>query len=534
MTLRINDVKLHINQDKSKILDKIISMIRVKDLKIKSFKIVKESIDARDKNDIFFIYTIDINVDNEKVVLEKCKNLKINKVEETEYQYVANGEKALTSRPVIVGFGPCGIFCSLILAEMGYKPIILERGKEISKRAEDVIEFWNKGIINTKSNVQFGEGGAGAFSDGKLTTQIKDKRVEKVLGELVEAGASDNILYEQKPHIGTDVLRDIVIKLRNKIISLGGEVRFETQLVGYKEGKLLVEKNGQISEIEGEAVALAIGHSARDTFSMLNEIGIEIEQKPFSIGVRIEHPQEFINNAQYGKYASHERLGAAEYKVSYHCKDGRGVYSFCMCPGGYVIGASTEEGAVVTNGMSYNSRGHVNANSALLVDVGTQDFESTHPLAGIEFQRKWEKQAFEAGGRNYNAPAQLVSDFLRGKPSTKEGSVKPSFKPGVNFTDIRKCLPDFAADALKEALPEISKRIPGFAYGDAVLTGVETRSSSPVRIVRNENFESNISCFYPAGEGAGYAGGIVSAAVDGIKVAEKIAAKFSKEQIINL
>ena len=304
--------------------------------------------------------------------------------------------------------------------------------------------------------------------------------------------------------------------------------------MGYKEGKLIIENKGLISELESNTVALAIGHSARDTFSMLNDIGIEIEQKPFSIGVRIEHPQEFINNAQYGKYAIHERLGAAEYKVSYHCKEGRGVYSFCMCPGGYVIGASTEEEAVVTNGMSYNNRGHVNANSALLVDVSTQDFESSHPLAGIEFQRKWEKLAFEAGGRNYNAPAQLVSDFLRDKPSTKEGSVKPSFQPGVSFTDIRKCLPQFATDALKEALPELSKRIPGFAYGDAVLTGVETRSSSPVRIVRNENFESNIGCFYPAGEGAGYAGGIVSAAVDGIKVAEKIATKFSKEQMPNL
>ena len=532
--LRIHDVKMHINQNKSKILEKVISMIRVKDLKIKSFKIVKESIDARDKNDIFFIYTIDFSVDNEKAVLEKCKNLKINAVKEIEYEYVENGEGTLMGRPVIVGFGPCGIFCGLILAEMGYKPIILERGKEIKQRAEDVIEFWNKGILNTKSNVQFGEGGAGAFSDGKLTTQIKDKRVEKVLTSLVSAGASENILYEQKPHIGTDVLRDVVINLRNKIISLGGEVRFETQLVDYKAGKLIVESKGEISELESNAVALAIGHSARDTFSMLNEIGIVIEQKPFSIGVRIEHPQEFINNAQFGKYAKHERLGAAEYKVSYHCKEGRGVYSFCMCPGGYVIGASTEEEAVVTNGMSYHNRGHVNANSALLVDVTTQDFESSHPLAGIEFQRKWEKLAFEAGGRNYNAPAQLVSDFLQDKPSTKEGSVKPSFQPSVNFTDLRKCLPEFAADALKEALPELSKRIPGFAYGDAVLTGVETRSSSPVRIVRNENFESNISCFYPAGEGAGYAGGIISAAVDGIKVAEKIAAKFSNSQIIKL
>ncbi|MEI8215870.1 MAG: hypothetical protein WCF96_02115 [Eubacteriales bacterium] len=525
--LRIHEVKLQLEQDKSQIPQKIMNMINMKELKIDSYKIVKESIDARDKNNIYFIYSVDFTTKNEKAVLEKKKKLKIDVVKKIDSKFVASGTERLRGRPIVVGFGPCGIFCALILAEMGYKPIVIERGKEISERAKDVADFWKEGKLNPKSNVQFGEGGAGAFSDGKLTTRIKDKRVEKVLQGLVDAGAGENILYEQKPHIGTDVLREVVTNLRKRIIDLGGDVRFETQFVGFEHENLVIEHKGNKSQLESDVIILAIGHSARDTFYLLDEIGMGMEQKPFSIGVRIEHPQQFINNTQYGEFAKNKKLGAAEYKISHHCENGRGVYSFCMCPGGYVIAAASEPGALVTNGMSFSNRGSENANSALLVDVLKEDFESSHPLAGVEFQRKWEKLAFETGGENYHAPAQLVSDFLKKRESTREGSVKPSYMPGVIFTDLRKCLPKFAADCLFEALPELAKKMPGFAYGDAVMTGVETRSSSPVRILRDENFQSNISCFFPAGEGAGYAGGIVSAAVDGIKVAEAIAKKFA-------
>lgn len=525
--LRIHEVKLQIEQDKSQIPQKIVNMINIKDFKIDSYKIVKESIDARDKNNIYFIYSVDFTTKNEKEVLGKKRKLKIDLVKEDNSKFVARGTEILRGRPIVVGFGPCGIFCALILAEMGYRPIVIERGKEIAERAKDVAEFWKNGKLDPKSNVQFGEGGAGAFSDGKLTTRIKDKRVEKVLQGLVYAGAGENILYEQKPHIGTDVLREVVTNLRKKIIDLGGEVRFETQFIGFEDGNPIIEYKGNKSPLESEVIILAIGHSARDTFYLLNDMGIAMEQKPFSIGVRIEHPQQFINNTQYGNFSKNEKLGAAEYKVSHHCKNGRGVYSFCMCPGGYVIAAASEPGALVTNGMSFSNRGSENANSALLVDVLKEDFESTHPLAGVEFQRKWEKLAFSAGGENYHAPAQLVSDFIKGKESIKAGSVSPSYMPGVLFTDMRKCLPKFATDCLLEALPELSKKMPGFAYGDAVMTGVETRSSSPVRILRDEKFQSNIPSFYPGGEGAGYAGGIVSAAVDGIKIAEAIADKFA-------
>ena len=438
-------------------------------------------------------------------------------------------------RPVVVGMGPCGFFAALILAEMGFRPIVIERGKIVRERTKDTFRFWRKAELNPGSNAQFGEGGAGTFSDGKLYSQIKDPRHlgRKVLTEFVAAGAPEEILTVAKPHIGTFRLVTMVENIRAKIEALGGEIRFETQVTD-----ILVEEKAGRRRVTGvvlstgetlacEALVMALGHSARDTFEMLHARGVFFEAKPFSIGVRIEHPQSVIDRARFGVSAGHPILGAADYKLSHQAANGRGVYSFCMCPGGTVVAAASEPGRLVTNGMSQYSRRERNANAGIVVGVTPADFPGdakANPLAGIAFQRRWEEAAFKAGGGAWAAPGQRVGDFLAGRPSTALGAVIPSYKPGVHPTDLALCLPDYAVEAMREALPRFARQIPGFAMDDAVMTGVETRTSSPVRMTRGEDFQSlNTSGLYPAGEGAGYAGGILSAAVDGIKVAEAVA-----------
>lgn len=525
--IRLSDIKLSIDQKKTDIKKAILKKLKIKEEELIHYKIYKESIDAR-KDMVYFVYTVDVEVKNEEKLLKKIKDKKIIPSPDMTYKFVQKGNQPMQHPPIIVGTGPAGLLAGLVLAQMGYCPILLERGRDVDRRTKDIQEFWKTGKLDTESNVQFGEGGAGTFSDGKLTTQIKDVRCRKVLEEFVKAGAPPEIMYVNKPHVGTDLLRYVVKNIRKEIIALGGQVLFEKKLTDLliKEGRLRgVVINGN-EEIEAEAVILAIGHSARDTFEILYKNNVEIHQKPFSMGVRIEHPQSMINQGQYGDYANHPRLGAADYKMAHHCENQRSVYTFCMCPGGKVVAAASEEGGVVTNGMSEHARNEVNANSALLVGVDLQDFESNHPLAGVDLQRKWEQKAFEVGGGKYYAPAQLVKDFLKDQPSTTLGSVKPSYEPGITLTDLRQCLPEFVVVALKEAIVALDKKLPGFQLGDAVMTAIETRSSSPIRIKRDQGFESNIRGLYPCGEGAGYAGGIISAAVDGIKVAEAIAEKY--------
>ncbi|MCC5909460.1 MAG: NAD(P)/FAD-dependent oxidoreductase [Clostridiaceae bacterium] len=521
--IRVPDIKIDIEENKEAIKLQILKKLRIKPEDLLDYTIYKEAIDARKKDKVYFVYTVDVEVRNENSVLQRSRDKKIALTPDLSYKSPQSVGKT-QNPPVIIGTGPAGIFAGLVLAQMGYNPILLERGKDVDERTKDINEFWRSGKLNTESNVQFGEGGAGTFSDGKLTTQIKDVRCRKVLMELVEAGAPQEIIYKSKPHIGTDILRDVVKNIRQQILSLGGEVRFQSKvtdiLINNGEVKGVVVNNEET--IETENVILAIGHSARDTFEMLHENAVEIHQKPFSIGVRIEHPQSMIDASQYGTFAGHPRLGAADYKMAYHCKNKRSAYTFCMCPGGQVVAAASEEGRLVTNGMSEYARDKENANSALLVGIDIEDFESEHPLAGMYFQRKWEEKAFEVGGGDYKAPAQLVKDFLEDRPSENLGMVKPSYTPGVVLTDLRKCLPDYVVATMKEGIIGLDRKLHGFNLGDAVMTGVETRSSSPIRIKRDGDCISNIRGLHPAGEGAGYAGGIISAAVDGIKVAEAI------------
>lgn len=550
--LRIHEIKLNLDEDISAIPNKILKKLNKTNILIDSYQIVKESLDARDKGDIKLVYSVDFSIkaSSEKEPLDaedsllkamgEVKQLKLEKAPSRDYEYVEKGKEKLEHRPVIVGFGPCGIFAAFILSQMGYRPLVIERGKAMEERVKDVDAFWSHAVLNEESNVQFGEGGAGAFSDGKLTTQIKDPRVRKVLLELVKAGGNENILYKQKPHIGTDVLRNVVVHMRNQIIENGGEIRFESKLTDIHVENNVV-KSIRINDSEvilANIIVLAIGHSARDTFRVLQKSGVPMEQKPFSIGVRIEHKQAMVNEAQYGKKWKESNLGAADYKLSHHCGDGRGVYTFCMCPGGYVVGAASQKGGVVTNGMSYQARAGENANSALLVDVRCEDFASDEPLAGVAFQEKYERLAFEVGGENYHAPAQRVGDFIKsnnqvGKNDSHQkdkNMVNSTYEPGITWTELEKCLPEFAINAMREAIPMLGKRLRGFDAPDAIMTGVETRSSSPVRILRGQDYMSKIEGLYPAGEGAGYAGGIVSAAVDGIKIAEEIAKQFNSEK----
>lgn len=533
--IRITQIKLDFRHSEKQLINLLAKILKVSSSQIKEYNIFRRSIDARRSSAIFFIYTVDVLVENETQLLKKHQNNnRISLTPDCTYRHVSVPSDKSHLQPVIIGTGPAGLFAGLILAQLNLRPILIERGKPVENRLKDVYAFWKTGQLQSESNVQFGEGGAGTFSDGKLTTQIKDKnnRCRKVLTEFVKAGAPQEILSQSKPHIGTDILVGVVRSIRNTIISHGGQFKFNTKLeqLNINGDKLVSAKLSTGEEIPAEHLVLAIGHSARDTFQMLNDTGVKIIPKPFSIGVRIEHPQEMIDKQQFGAFAGDPRLPKADYKLVHHCANGRSVYTFCMCPGGEVIASSSELETVVTNGMSRYSRNKPNANSALLVNVNTEDFPSDHPLAGIEFQRIWERKAFRLAGSNYNAPAQTVGDFLDGIPTRDFGHIKPSYTPAVTPTDIALCLPDYVTSSLREAIVHLDKKLSGFADPAAVLTAIESRSSSPVRILRDENCRSiSIKGVYPAGEGAGYAGGIVSAAVDGIKVAESIAANLSKK-----
>lgn len=531
--IRISGIRLGVNNSIDRLPYEVSKMLKISSKDIIDLNIFKESIDARRKGKIDFVYTLDVLVQDEEKIIKTVKNKNVSITPDMEYKYPESGKVSLKTSPIVIGAGPAGLFSGLILAQMGYKPLILERGEDVDNRSKAVEKFWKTGKLNLESNVQFGEGGAGTFSDGKLTTRIKDPKCRKVLKELVGAGAPDDIMYSFKPHVGTDILKKVVKNIREKIKKLGGNVIFNSKVTDFKinNGRIYgVEINNE-EILNAETVILAVGHSARDTFELLYKREVGIIQKPFAIGVRIEHPQTLINKAQYKQFSNHKRLGAADYRLTYHASNGRSVYTFCMCPGGSVVAAASEAGRVVTNGMSEHSRDNVNANSALLVSVVQEDFEGKHPLEGMYFQRKWEENAFRIGGGNYVAPAQLVGDFLKDATSKNIGDVKPSYKPGVKLTNMNNCLPSYVTYAMKEGIINMDKKLKGFGMGDAVITGVETRSSSPIRIVRNsDTFESvNVNGLYPAGEGAGYAGGIVSAAVDGIKIAEKIVSKYKSD-----
>ncbi|MBS3950214.1 MAG: FAD-dependent monooxygenase [Peptococcaceae bacterium] len=525
--IRITNVKLPLDE-RGQVQSEVLKRLGIGTTAINGIHIYKESIDARKKDSIHFVYTVDVEADHEVEIIKRLRNPDVQETPELEYERVKSGASPLKHRPVVIGSGPAGLFSALLLSEQGYKPIILERGKDVIRRSQDVGLFWSQGILSTESNVQFGEGGAGTFSDGKLTTLIKDRRCRKVLQDLVSAGAPEDILYSYKPHVGTDILRQVVKGIRERIITNGGEVRFEAKVtdIHVERGAVVALRVNGNETIPVTAVILAVGHSARDTFSMLLGRGVTLVPKPFSIGARIEHPQALIDEAQYGRYAGHKNLGAADYKLSYHSKTERSAYTFCMCPGGLVVAAASEEGRVVTNGMSEHARTRPNANSALLVGVSPEDYEDNHPLAGVEFQRHFEERAFVVGGGKYRAPVQTVRDFLAERPSSTLGSVVSSYRPGVEPADLRQCLPNYVVSTMREALLDFDRKLRGFSHPEALLTGVETRSSSPVRITRGENGESNIAGLYPAGEGAGYAGGIISAAVDGMKAAEAIMQKF--------
>jgi len=526
--LRITELKLPLDHPESMLKAAILKRLGIGADECSAFTIFRQGHDARKKQAISLVYTIDVAVTNEQATLARLKDdPSISVTPDTTYHFVAQAVAPMPERPVVIGTGPCGLLAGLILAQMGFRPLLLERGKSVRERTKDTFGLWRNRVLNPESNVQFGEGGAGTFSDGKLYTQIKDPHHygRKVLTEFVKAGAPEEILRVSKPHIGTFRLVAMVEHIRAEIESLGGEIRFQSRVDD------IIIDNGQICGVKlagGEMVSsrhivLAVGHSARDTFNMLYERGVYIEAKPFSIGFRIEHPQSLIDTCRFGSHAGHPQLGAADYKLVHHCRNGRSVYSFCMCPGGTVVAATSEVGHVVTNGMSQYSRNERNANSGIVVGITPEDYPG-HPLAGIDFQRSLEAHAFELGGGTYEAPGQLVGDFLNCRPSTVLGAVLPSYTPGVHLCDLATALPAYAIEAIREALPAFDKKIKGFAMHDAVLTGVETRTSSPVRIKRNELYQSiNTQGLYPAGEGAGYAGGILSAAVDGIKVAEAVA-----------
>jgi uncharacterized FAD-dependent dehydrogenase len=561
--LRITELRLPLNHAEPALRMAVLARLGLNDAELRDFNVARRAWDARKKSAVVLIYTVDValadNADEAALLARLAGDQHIRSAPDTRYRFVghAPADFAVSGqpRPVVVGVGPCGIFAALILAQMGLCPIVLERGKAVRQRTKDTWGLWRQGVLDPESNVQFGEGGAGTFSDGKLWSQISDPRhlTRKVLNEFVKAGAPEEILHVAKPHIGTFRLVGVVEKMRAQIVALGGEVRFEQRVVDLLVAETPSQGGGPAArhvrglvlasgeQLHADHVVLALGHSARDTFAMLQQRGVQLEAKPFSVGFRVEHPQGLIDRARHGPNAGHPILGAADYKLVHHAANGRSVYSFCMCPGGTVVAATSEPGRVVTNGMSQYSRNERNANAGIVVGITPQDYRQTpgegpvNPLDGVAFQRQWESRAYELGGGGYQAPGQLVGDFVRGQPSTAVGSVLPSYQPGVHFTDLaqrgRGSLPDYALVAIREALPAFERQIKGFAMADAVLTGVETRTSSPLRMPRGRDHQSlNTAGLYPAGEGAGYAGGIMSAGVDGIEVAESLARQWLAEQ----
>ncbi|BET25023.1 hypothetical protein EV673_2910 [Limnobacter thiooxidans] len=533
--IRLSELKLPLDHPEHALQELIVRTLDISPADIQSHAIYKRSYDAR-KQKLLLVYIVDVELGNPqleaKLLAKFATNSHIRPAPDMAYHLITQVKEAPAIRPVVIGFGPCGIFAAMMLAQMGFKPIVIERGKPVRERTKDTWGLWRKRVLHTESNVQFGEGGAGTFSDGKLWSQIKDPRFlgRKVMTEFVKAGAPEEILLVSKPHIGTFRLVKVVENMREQIIAMGGEIRFQQRVSDFliEDGHIrgLTIENLQDNshyELRADHVVLALGHSSRDTFAKLHERGVYMEAKPFSVGFRIEHPQGLIDRARLGQHAGHPLLGAADYKLVHHAANGRSVYSFCMCPGGTVVAATSEENRVVTNGMSQYSRNERNANAGIVVGISPADYPGG-PLAGIDFQRQLESNAFTLGGSNYEAPGQLVGDFIAGKPSTELGSVEPSYKPGVHLTDLATALPEYAITAIREALPAFGKKIKGFDMHDAVLTGVETRTSSPLRITRGDDFQSlNVKGLYPAGEGASYAGGILSAGVDGIEVAEAVA-----------
>ncbi|MDO4170456.1 MAG: FAD-dependent oxidoreductase [Lachnospiraceae bacterium] len=522
--IQISQIKLPVNHTKTDLDHKIQKCLGLK--KVPTYKIKKQSIDARKKQEIKYSYTVELSLANEQRYIKRNKNIML--VKEKKYQIPVSGQEQMTGRPVVVGMGPAGLFAAYLLAQQGYAPIVIERGESVDHRVKTIEQFWKMGILDTESNVQFGEGGAGTFSDGKLNTLVKDKfsRNTYVLETFVKFGAPKEILYTNKPHIGTDLLRTVVKNMREAIISLGGEVHFQTKLTNFaiEQNKIVKLEFNHKTWINCGPVVLAIGHSARDTFEMLYQQQVPMKSKPFAIGVRVEHPRETINESQYGMDYPNEFLPTASYKLTAHAPNGRSVYSFCMCPGGFVVNASSEEGRLVVNGMSNHDRMASNSNSAIIVNVTPEDYGSDHPLAGVEFQRKWEQKAFIEG--KGKIPVQLFGDFEKNQISDSFGSFTPSMKGENSFANLNNCLPDYVISAIIHGMHQFDCKIKGFANPDTIISGVESRTSSPIRINRDASFESEIRNLFPCGEGAGYAGGITSAAMDGIKVAEEIIRRY--------
>jgi uncharacterized protein len=527
--IRIQQVRLPLDHDDDRMLREVARCLRMAPRDIERVEVYRQAIDARRKTDVKLVYTVDVELRDGRSVDMRRFGGRVVAAPDESYTPPSHGPTRLEHRPVVIGSGPAGLFATLLLAQQGYRPLLLERGKPVEQRCVDVERFWRDGVLDPESNAQFGEGGAGTFSDGKLNTLVNDPRCRQVLRTLVECGAPPSILVQNKPHVGTDKLRAVVRSLRERIVEFGGEIRFGARLTGIEiENSLLTGIRINANEtIACSAAVLAIGHSSRDTFQMLHEAGVAMERKPFAIGVRIEHLQRDIDSAQFGPSAGHPRLGAADYKLAWHGPHGRSAYTFCMCPGGQVIAASSNTSEVVTNGMSLHARAGVNANAALLVNVIPEDFGGSDVLAGFAFQAQWEQTAFRVGGSDYRAPVQRVGDLLQGAATKQFGNVQPTYTPGVTPADLQQILPEYVVAAIRNALPVFGRRLRGFDHPDAILTGVETRSSCPVRILRDDSLQCSVRGLYPAGEGAGYAGGIMSSAVDGMRCAEAIVRIFS-------